>query len=250
MLLEKIRRHAPLVHHITNWVTIYDCAQITRSIGALPIMAHMKEEVADMVKLAGALVLNIGTLNHDLLDSMLTAGRAANAKNIPIVIDIVGCGATPARTEAVKNLMSNLQFAMIKGNAGEIGAAAGVDAVVKGVESISVSGDLHKITKIFSKTADAVVVVTGPTDIITNGDKIHLCHAGHPLMAKVVGTGCMATSVLGAFASIADNIFDAAICAMNFYGAAGEKAASKASTPMAFKNEFLDCIYRMAHIST
>ena len=118
MLLKKIRRHAPLVHHITNWVTIYDCAQITRSIGALPIMAHMKEEVADMVKLAGALVLNIGTLNHDLLDSMLTAGRAANAKSIPIVIDIVGCGATPARTEAVKNLMSNLQFAMIKGNAG------------------------------------------------------------------------------------------------------------------------------------
>jgi hydroxyethylthiazole kinase len=246
-LIKKIRLQAPLVHHITNWVTIYDCAQITRSVGALPIMAHMKEEVADMVGLSHALVLNIGTLSGDLLESMLEAGSAANSRKVPIVLDIVGCGATPARKRAVEKLIDHLQLSIIKGNSGEIGAAAGAEAEVKGVESISVRGNITEIARQFSEATGAVVVVTGATDIITNGTDVHVCNSGHPMMSKVVGTGCMAASLLGAFAGVAGSCFDAAVCAMNFYGIAGEKAASEAMTPMAYKAELIDWIYRMAN---
>mgnify|MGYP001159319018 CR=1 FL=1 len=246
-LVRKIRLRAPLVHHITNWVTIYDCAQVTRSVGALPIMAHMKDEVADMVGLSQALVLNIGTLSGDLLESMLVAGRAANSKKIPIVLDIVGCGATPTRSRAVEKLINCLRLSIIKGNSGEIGAAAGAEAEVKGVESISVRGDIAEIAMRFSTAAGAVVVVTGAADIITNGKDVHICNSGHPMMSKVVGTGCMAASLLGTFAGVTDNCFDAAVCAMNFYGIAGEKAASEALSPMAFKAELIDWIYRLAN---
>ena len=124
-LLCAIRRQASLVHRITNWVTVADCAQITRSVGALPVMAHMAEEVAEMVRLAGALVLNIGTLDRAVLESMQIAGRKANALGIPVVLDIVGCGATAARSAAVKELSAGLQLAVIKSNIGEIGAGGG-----------------------------------------------------------------------------------------------------------------------------
>lgn len=245
-LLCAIRRQAPLVHHITNWVTVADCAQITRSVGALPVMAHMAEEVAEMVRLAGALVLNIGTLDRAVLESMQIAGRKANALGIPVVLDIVGCGATAARSAAVKELSAGLKLAVIKGNIGEIGAAAGARAEVRGVESISVSGDISLLAADFARRAGAVVVVTGATDLITDGEHLHRCKAGHPQMGTVVGTGCMATSILGAFVAVCAHHWAAAGCAMEFYGAAAEAAAERADTPMAFKSALLDSVYTLA----
>ncbi|CAN2048265.1 Hydroxyethylthiazole kinase [Candidatus Magnetomoraceae bacterium gMMP-13] len=245
-LIGRIQKKSPLIHHITNWVTIYDCAQITRSIGGLPVMAHAKEEVTDMIKLSSALALNIGTLTNETTESMILAGKAANIKGIPIVLDMVGCGATPFRTAAVKKLIKELNIAIIKGNSGETASAAGIEAEVKGVESISVSGDIIEISKEFARLTTAVVIVTGPTDIITDGNNIHFCEAGHPFMGQVVGTGCMAGSVLASFASVADNYFESSVCAMNFYGKAGEQAALKAKTPMFYKNEFIDCIHSKA----
>lgn len=245
-ILRSIQDEAPLVHHITNWVTIYECAQITRCSGALPVMAHMQAEVADMVRMAGALVLNIGTLSPEVMASMEVAGRSANAHGIPIVLDMVGAGATSARTAAVQRLLQALQFAIVKGNHGEVGAACGVKAVVKGVESISVQGELDQLAHRLARQTGAVVVATGPTDVIADSQRLYHCHAGHPLMGKVVGTGCMAASILGAFAASGTALYKAAVCAMEFLGQTGQAAAKKAATPMAFKQRWLDSIYEKA----
>ena len=140
-LLIRIKQKKPLVHHITNWVTIYDCANITRTIGALPVMAHAVEESGDMVSIASALVLNIGTLTPKLIESMVCAGKVANQLEIPIVLDAVGAGATKLRTDSAHRLMSEVKIDIIKGNSAEIGTLAGVDAEVKGVEAMGVKGD-------------------------------------------------------------------------------------------------------------
>jgi len=140
-LIEQIREQAPLVHHITNWVTIYACAAVTRAFGALPVMAHAEKEVEEMAAHAQSLVLNIGTLTPELIESMIIAGRKANSLDIPIVLDVVGAGATSLRTDACRRILASTHVDIIKGNAGEIGTLAGVAAEVKGVESISLAGD-------------------------------------------------------------------------------------------------------------
>lgn len=245
-LLDAMAKTAPLVHHITNWVTISDCAQITRCTGALPVMAHMQADAAEMAAVASALVLNIGTLTESVIASMVATGKTANEKQIPVVLDMVGCGATRIRTQAVEHLLKSLSFAILKGNAGEVAVASGSQAVVKGVESGSVSGDITLLAGQLAQSTGAVVVVTGETDIVTDGTRLHLCRAGHAMMGQVVGTGCMATSVLGAFAAVSEDWFQAAVAAMNFYGSAGQHAAKLANSPMAFKIALMDSVYRMA----
>ena len=145
--LEKIRKQKPLVHHITNWVTIYDCAHATRCIGALPVMAHAKEEVEQMTGIAQALVLNIGTLTPELVEAMILAGKQANRNSIPVVLDAVGAGATDLRTDKAMEIMDAVHVDVIKGNAGEIATVAGGSAEVKGVESMGVEGDPVAIAK-------------------------------------------------------------------------------------------------------
>lgn len=239
--LQLIREKKPLIHHITNWVTIYDCAQITRNVGALPVMAHAKEEVEDMVGIASALVLNIGTLTPELIDSMLLAGKAANKKGIPVILDAVGCGATRLRTESTARLLREVAVSIIKGNAGEIATIAGVNAEVRGVESIGHAGDIKDTVRAVSKkNNNAVVVVTGAVDHIGQEDEVVECHRGHAVMGKVVGTGCMSASVLASFAAVSKDLFRSSVEAMDFYGACGEAAAKKSDAPLAFKQLFLD----------
>lgn len=146
-LLQKIRKEKPLIHHITNAVTTSECAQIVRSVGALPVMAYAREEVEDMVKLSSALVLNIGTLSKEQIETMLIAGRVANKKGIPIILDPVGVGATKMRTESALRLIKELRVAVICGNAAEIATLAGAKAEVRGVESISVSENIEEVAK-------------------------------------------------------------------------------------------------------
>ncbi|MBU0580413.1 MAG: hydroxyethylthiazole kinase [Candidatus Margulisbacteria bacterium] len=242
-VLKLIQEKKPLIHHITNWVTIFDCAQITRNIGALPVMAHAKEEVEEMTGIASALVLNIGTLTKELIESMILAGKAANKKGIPVVLDAVGCGATKLRTESTILILKQVKVDIIKGNAGEIATIAGADAEVRGVESIAHQGDIKEVIKTVSQNHNnAVVVVTGKTDYIGQGKEVKTCERGHEMMGKVVGTGCMAASILGAFASVSEDYFTSSIEAMNYYGECGEKAAEKEKEPVAFKAAFMDQI--------
>ncbi|MCX6802035.1 MAG: hydroxyethylthiazole kinase [Candidatus Diapherotrites archaeon] len=245
-VLSAVRAKKPLVHHITNWVTIYDCAQITRSCGALPVMAHAPEEVEEMVSLAGALVLNIGTLTSKLIDSMILAGEKANALGIPVVLDAVGAGATKFRTAKCAELMEKVRFTVIKGNSSEIGALAGAKALTRGVEAEKVEGSLLKIAEKLAKEKNCIVVITGKEDIVSNGTKTLLVKNGHELMGKIVGTGCMAASVLGAFNAVEKDSLKASACALACYGIAGEIAAKKAKAPMKFKVEFFDALYLLS----
>ncbi len=246
-LLNKIRAGKPLVHHITNWVTIYDCANITRTTGALPVMAHALEESAEMVSIASALVLNIGTLTPQLIESMISAGKAANQKGIPIVLDAVGAGATKLRTDSANRILKEINVDIIKGNSAEIGILVGANAEVKGVEAISVEGDIVEIGKTLAKNQKAVVVITGKQDIVSNGIKTYLINNGHEMMGCIVGTGCMAASVIGCFAAVEKDYALASASALVCFGIVGELAAKSArcNGPGTFKELFYDEMYNL-----
>jgi len=239
-LLERVRMKRPLVHHITNYVTVNDCANITIATGAAPVMADAVEEVCEMVTCAGALVLNIGTLNKGQIESMLLAGGMANDRQIPVILDPVGAGATWFRTKSAQRLLDELKITILKGNAGEIGILAGAEAHVKGVDSHGVTGNLEKIARNFAKRAGMTIVVSGATDIVTNGRRILLVENGHPMMGGISGTGCMAASVIGAFVSVTDDPVIASAAALAAFGLAGEKAAAFARGPGSFKTALFD----------
>ncbi|MBI5159680.1 hydroxyethylthiazole kinase [Candidatus Micrarchaeota archaeon] len=245
-MLSRVREKKPLVHHLTNWVTIYDCANVTRVFGALPVMAHAREEVEEMVGIAQALVLNIGTLTPEFVDSMIKAGKAANKKKIPVILDVVGAGATGLRTNKTKQILENVRVDVIKGNSAEIGVVAGVEAEVKGVEAISVKGEPKEIAASLAKKMNSTVVITGKQDIIAGADKIiFFVDNGHELMGKIVGTGCMAASVIGAFCAVEKNHAKASAAALSCYGMSGELAAKQSNGPGSFKANFFDEIYNL-----
>ena len=244
-ILERVRERKPLVHHITNWVTIYDCANITRAFGALPVMAHAAEEVEEMAGIADALVLNIGTLTPPLVESMLKAGKAANRKGIPIVLDAVGAGATRLRTQSTLRLLESLDIGVLKGNAGEIASIAGAKAEVKGVESVNVKGDIKEIACRLAGREKNVIAVTGREDLVTDGKKTYRIGNGHAMMGSIVGTGCMAASVVGAFCAVEKDYAKAAACALSCFGIAGELAGVKSRGPGSFKERFYDAVYNL-----
>jgi hydroxyethylthiazole kinase len=239
-LFARVREKRPLIHHITNYVTVNDCANITISAGAAPVMADAPEEVCEMVTVAGALVLNIGTLNKGQIESMILAGGMANDRKIPIVLDPVGAGATRFRTDSAQRLLDELEITILKGNAGEVGILAGAEGKVRGVDSHGITGDAVKIAKNFAKDAGITVVVSGITDIVTDGKRILLVDNGHPMMGSISGTGCMAASVTGAFAAVADDPVISSSAALAAFGIAGERAAAGARGPYSFKIALFD----------
>jgi hydroxyethylthiazole kinase len=235
-----VRKNRPLVHHITNYVTVNDCANITICAGGAPIMADAIEEVAEMTGIVDALVLNIGTLNHVQIESMIAAGRKANELKIPIILDPVGAGATRFRTDTARRLLGELEITILKGNAGEIGVIAGADGKVRGVDSAGLSGDPVAIAKVFAARAGLTVVVSGATDIVTDGKRVLLVENGHPMMGSISGTGCMAASVTGTFAAESNDPVLATTAALAAFGIAGERAAAVARGPYSFKFALFD----------
>jgi len=239
-----------LVHHITNWVTINDCAQIVRHWGCLPVMAHAVDEVAEMVGLAGALVLNIGTLTPELVEAMLVAAKEANDRGVPVVVDAVGAGATRLRTNECRRLLEEAKVDILKGNAGEIATLAGVEAEVRGVESISVGGDVGGTAKALAATLGNVVAVTGESDVVSDGKRVFKIKGGHALMGRVVGTGCISTSTVGCFATAGGDLMERASEALACFGLAGERAAKSASGPGDFMGAFFNEIVRISERPT
>jgi len=242
-----IKAEKPLIQHITNNVTVNDCANITLNWGALPVMAPAIEESAQMVGNAAALVLNLGTISSNQFDSMLKAGRRANVLQIPIILDPVGVGATEFRNETAQKILSELKIDLIKGNKGEISFLAGKAVEVKGVESIGEYSDIGKNAGELARKLEAVVVVSSEVDLISDGSQLTEVDRGHPLLGEVVGTGCMLGSTLGVFAAVAGSsslsLFEAAKTAVYCYSLAGEKAAEQERSPAKFKIEFMDQIY-------
>jgi hydroxyethylthiazole kinase len=245
-LLKTIRETKPLIHHITNWVTIYDCANMTRAFGALPVMAHAPEECADMTKISSALVLNIGTLTYELIDAMILSATAANEKKIPVVLDAVGVGATKFRDEMAAKILNSVHIDIIKGNYSEIAKLAGENAETKGVEATSIDADPKQVAKEFAKSRSSVVVMTGKEDIISDGKKTFIVKNGHELMGSIVGTGCIAASVIGIFASVNPNYCEASKDALCYFGVAGELAAEKSNGSGSFKVNLYDEVFNLS----
>ncbi|KAL6080362.1 thiamine biosynthetic bifunctional enzyme [Balamuthia mandrillaris] len=291
-----LRERKPLVHQITNFVAMNDSANVTLHVGALPIMAHAEEEVEDMVTLAtstgsvnGALVLNPGTLSSEWIRSMLRAGKRANALGVPIVLDPVGAGATSFRTQTNVQLMRELKVDILKGNFGEIVAlwrelvpstatkttkkrresakketkSEEVQVETRGVESIGGAEDVQQRGRVALELARAqpthrtIVVITGKTDVVSDGKHIYAVDNGHEMMGTITATGCMATAIMGAFASVHKNRCTAALSALVCWGLAGEKAAKAlplvsssssdgaAGGPASFKLLLFDALYRL-----
>ncbi|MBM3244021.1 MAG: hydroxyethylthiazole kinase [Candidatus Omnitrophica bacterium] len=244
-LLKKIKKESPIIHHITNWVTIYDCAQVVKSLGASPVMAHAPEEAAQMAKIASSLVLNIGTLTLDLVESMKLAARAANNKGVPVVFDICGVGATKMRDNKSLELLDRVRIDIIKGNASEVARILGENVSTRGVDSGEIKSDLIKLAKKLALKRKATVVITGETDIVTNGKELYLVKNGDSLMSKVVGTGCMAASMIGAFAAVEENYARAAASGLAVFGVAAEIASSRSDGPGTFKAFLFDALYSL-----
>jgi hydroxyethylthiazole kinase len=240
--LRRLREAKPLVHQITNYVVMNETANATLAIGALPVMAHAREEVEEMVALAGVLVINVGTLSPHWVDAMLAAGRAANAGRIPVVLDPVGAGATRYRTETARRILDEVDVAVLRGNAGEVATLVGVDAEVRGVESIGAGGDPYDLAREAARSLGVVASVTGPTDHVSDGVRVAKVGNGDAMLATVSGTGCMSTAVTGCFLAVADSTFDAAVEALVAFGVAGEDAARDAKGPGTFHVNLYDAL--------
>jgi len=244
--LEAIRSRKPLVHHITNLVVMNETANATLAIGALPVMAHAREEVAEMVGAAGALLLNIGTLTPATVESMLIAGRRANELGVPIVLDPVGAGATRLRTDAALQLLRELKVTIVRGNAGEVGVVAGAGGEVKGVESMGVRGDVAEIGRALAARFGATAAITGKRDVITDGRRTAFVDNGHPMLTTITGTGCTATTMVAAFAAVEPDPVLAATAGLVAFGIAGELAAANAAGPGTFQAALFDALYGLS----
>jgi hydroxyethylthiazole kinase len=198
-----------------------------------------------MAGIASALVLNIGTLTTELVESMKLAAAAANKKGIAVVLDVCGAGATKFRDDKCFELLNSVKINVIKGNASEVARISGEDTATKGVDSGVVSKDLVYLAKALAADRDCTVVITGKEDIVTNGHKTYIIKNGHPLMADVVGTGCMAASAIGTFCAVEKNYTAAAAAGLACYEAAAEIAAGISKGPGTFKENMFDAAYHL-----
>jgi hydroxyethylthiazole kinase len=218
-----------------------ETANATLALGALPVMAHAPEEVEEMVRLAGALVLNIGTLSPSWVEAMLLAGRAANEADVPVVLDPVGAGATTYRTETARRILDEVAISVLRGNAGEVATLVGIDAEVRGVESIGAGADPAELAREAAQRLGVVASVTGAVDHVSDGERTARIANGDPLLAQVTGTGCMSSAVTGCFLAVAEPL-DAAVAALVAFGVAGEDAARDAKGPGSFHVALYDAL--------
>ncbi len=241
--LRELRERKPLVHQITNYVVMNETANATLALGALPVMAHAREEVEEMVALAGALVLNIGTLSSHWIDAMLLAGKSANEHGIPVVLDPVGAGATRFRTETARRLLDEVKVAVLRGNQGEVATLVGVQAEVRGVESIGAGGEPADLARAAARNLGLVASVTGQIDHVSDGDRVLAVANGHELLAAVTGTGCMSSAITGCFLAVEpDRPLEAAAEALAAFGVAAEDAARDAQGPGSFHVGLYDAL--------
>lgn len=223
-LLFAVKERKPLVHHITNYVTVNDCANVVLALGGSPVMADDKRETEEMTALASSLVLNIGTLHSESFVSMILSGIKANELGIPVILDPVGAGATGFRTRAAEEILQKVKISVLRGNMSEIRVLAGMSAKTRGVDSgDSISGG-QEIASNLAQKIGCTVVITGEKDIITDGKSTVIVENGHKMLTGVTGTGCMATSLIGTYCGVTSDHFSAAVAGIVTMGLAGEKA--------------------------
>lgn len=230
-LIHEVRNIIPLVHNITNYVTVNDCANAVLAIGASPIMADDILEAADITSISNALVINIGTLNKRTVESMIVSGKKANELGIPVVFDPVGAGASGFRNETTRRIMTEIKIDIIRANLSEMSFIAGLQVSTKGVDSseADASNDSKMVAECVSKRYNCVAAITGETDVISDGRRLVMLSNGVKLLSKVTGTGCMTSAIVGAFAGAAAKVkeydfFHAACAGIASMSIAGELA--------------------------
>ncbi len=243
--LNLIRDRSPLVHNITNYVVMNNTANALLAIGASPVMAHASDEVEEMTAIASSLVINIGTLDAAWVEAMLSAGKTALRKSTPVIFDPVGAGATSYRSWVCKRLIEECRPSVIRGNASEIIALSDTQARTKGVDSTNSSETALDSAKALARQTEAIVVISGETDYITDGTTVEEVRNGHPMMARVTGMGCTATAIVGAFAAVNRNLLEAATHAMAVMGITGGIAAAISKGNGSLQVNFLDTLYRL-----
>ena len=220
-IFEKTQKNPQLVHNITNYVTVNDCANILLAMGSSPIMADDIEEVEEITTICSALVLNIGTLNSRTVESMIAAGKKANELGHPVVLDPVGAGASKLRTETTHRLLKEVKFSVIRGNVSEIktvyagaGTTKGVDADVKDAVTAETLDATIALAKELAERTGAVIAVTGATDLIVDAMKSFVVKNGHRDMSKITGTGCMLSAMTAVHvAANPEKVLEAVVCA-------------------------------------
>ncbi len=255
-MLENVREKHPLIHNITNYVTVNDCANIVLACGASPIMADDREEAADITSICGGLNINIGTLNARTVDSMLLAGKRANELGHPVVLDPVGAGASRFRTETALRLLKDIRFSVIRGNISEIKALACGNGTTKGVDADAADKVTEEnldgvidFAKAFARETGAVIAITGAIDIITDGEKAYCIRNGRPEMSSITGTGCQLSAMTAAFVTAnPDHTLEAAAAAAAAMGYAGEVAYGRLTEMdgnATYRNYIIDAVYNM-----
>lgn len=243
--LQNLREKQPLVHNITNFVVMNVTANALLALGASPVMAHAQNEVEDMVTFAGALVLNIGTLTDDWVEVMILAGRKANAIGVPVILDPVGSGATPLRTRSAKRILDEVRVAVIRGNASEILSLRDASSQTKGVDSLNTVDEAGEIAQTLAQELNTCLAITGPVDWVTDGQRVLRVANGHPLMARITGTGCTATAICGAFMAVDSDVVQAVAAGLACWGLAGEWSARENDAPGSMMVGMLDALYRL-----
>jgi len=241
--IAQIKKERPLILNITNAVTMDFIANGLLCLGASPVMSKSEQELEDLIQLANAVVINLGTLDEKFITLCQRACALANHLKKPIVLDPVGAGASQYRTRTSLDFINNFRIAIVKGNASEILALSGASIKTKGVESTVQSDSAIKNAQDFSVLHEVAIVISGKTDIIVDANNIQQSTYGSPLMPKITGTGCLLTAVIAAFHAVEKNRFEASVLATLFYGMCGESAAKTSQGPASFKIKFLDELY-------
>jgi hydroxyethylthiazole kinase len=244
-VLSKVREQRPVVHVITNWVTAGEVASSLHAMGARPIMASAPEEADEITAKADALVLNLGTPSQARIEAMIRSGHQANKDGHPVLFDPVGVSASKFRIESSKKILSELHLTVIRGNQAEIGALAGRESHLAGVDSISGPEDLDRASELLSEKTGAVVVASGHQDLVVSFRKKAIVENGHPMMKTITGMGCMLTAVIGAFNAVERDPMVATVSAVAFFGLAGEQAAFNAKGPGTYKIAFFDFLFSL-----
>lgn len=249
LIIEK----SPLVHNITNYVAANDCANVTLAIGASPIMADDILEVEEITSKSSALVLNIGTLNQNTVKAMILAAKKANELNIPVIFDPVGASVSQFRRETVERILGEVKISIIKGNLSEIAYISGMNIEAKGVDSATGNNeiDVLEIANKVSNKYKCTVVITGEIDVISDGKRSAKIHNGNPSMQKVTGTGCMISSIIGAYASVCDDFFTSTVAGILMMGIAGDIAYETFNKKGSgsYRNAIIDAISKIDGIT-
>ena len=254
-MLENVRGKCPLIHNITNYVTVNDCANIVLACGASPIMSDDQSEVEEITTICGGLNINIGTLNKRTIESMFLAGKRANALSHPVVLDPVGAGASKLRTETAQKLLEEVKFTVIRGNISEVktlasgsGTTKGVDADVADKVSEENLDSAVAFAKAFAEKMGAVVAITGAIDIVADGKKAYCIRNGHPMMSSITGTGCQLSAMTAAYVTAnPEHPLEAAaaVCAMGLAGEIAHARLSAQDGNSTYRNYIIDAIYNM-----